>query len=176
MLTKNIRKIRINIVVLTFGLLISLFCYKLNNFYTNKNIAISTIAIVDSNKTDKAEITKTLENIYKERCSMFITNDLTNLPNYYDTSQKLGKGSFEHEVKRLTYFNDWSNQRGMNFIKVGSTPKINKITTTKRGLRLLVDEYYKFEYAYKNDIKPTTTNIFGVGLSHSIELIKNGDK
>ena len=109
---------------------------------------------------------------------MFITRDLTNLPSYYDLSQKLGKWSLEHEVKRFKYFNDWSSQRGMNFIKVESTPKVRNITSTKRGFRLLVDEYYKFQYNYKNDITPTTptTNIFGVGLSHSIELIKNGDK
>ena len=170
-----IRKIRISIVIFSFGLLISLLCYKLNNFYINKNMSISTIAIVDSDKIDKVEITKTLENIYKERCSMFITKDITNLPNYYDTSQKPGKWSLEHEVKRLSYFNDWSTKRDMNFIKVESTPKIKRITNTKRGLRLLVDEYYKFEYAYKNDIAPTK-NIFGVGLTHSIELIKKEGK
>ncbi|MBU3181863.1 amidase domain-containing protein [Clostridium psychrophilum] len=106
---------------------------------------------------------------------MFITGNITNLPNYYDTSQNLGRWSLEHEIKRLDYFKDWSSQRNMNFIKVESTPKVRKITNTKRGLRLLVDEYYKFEYNYKNDIAPTE-NIFGVGLTHSIELIKKEDK
>ncbi|WP_253200571.1 amidase domain-containing protein [Clostridium sp. CF012] len=124
---------------------------------------------------DKTEITKVLENIYNDRCSMFITKDLTNLPSYYDASQKLGKWSLEHEVQRFNYFNDWSSQRGMNFIKVESTPNVRKITKTQRGIRLLVDEYYKFEYTYKNDITPTT-NIFGVGLMHSMELMKNGEK
>lgn len=106
---------------------------------------------------------------------MFVTKDLTNLPGYYDLTQNLGKWSFQHEVKRLNYFNDWSSQRGMNFINVESIPKVRNITTTKRGLRLLVDEYYKFQYTYKNDITPTT-NIFGVGLIHSMELIKNEEK
>jgi len=151
---------------------VGLFCYKSDNFFTSKDKALSTIASVNSEKT---EITKVIENIYKDRCSMFITKDITNLPNYYDTSQKLGKWSLEHEVKRLGYFNDWSSQRGMNFIKVESTPKVRKITNTKRGLRLLVDEYYKFEYNYKND-KILITNVFGVGLTHSMDLIKNGDK
>ncbi|MBZ9686699.1 amidase domain-containing protein [Clostridium estertheticum] len=167
---KHIHKI--HILILLFVLTLSLICYKSDNCFTNKDMSISTIASVNS---DKAEITKVLENIYEDRCSMFITRDITNLPNYYDTSQKLGKASLDHEVKRLTYFNDWSNQRGMNFIKVESTPKIKKITNTKKGLRLLVDEYYKFEYAYKNDITPTI-NVFGVGLSHSIELIITGYK
>jgi len=137
-------------------------------------MTISTIVPVNSDKTEP-EITKVLESIYKDRCSMFIAKDITNLPNYYDSSQKLGKWSLEHEVKRLSYFNDWSNQRGMDFIKVESTPKVRKTTSTKRGLRLLVDEYYKFEYTYKNDITPIT-NIFGVGLTHSMELIKKEDK
>ena len=169
---KHIHKICISTIILIFILLLSLLCYKSINYFTNENMSISTISSVNF---DKPEITKALNNIYEDRCSMFITRDITNLPTYYDTSQKLGKGSLEHEVKRLTYFNDWSNKRGMNFIKVESTPKIKKITPTKRGLCLLVDEYYKFEYAYKNDITPIT-NIFGVGLSHSIELVKSGAK
>ena len=149
-----------------------LFCYKSDDLFTNNYKFISTLASV---APDKTEFTNVVENIYKDRCSMFITKNIANLPNFYDTSQKLGKWGLEHEVKRLSYFNDWSTQRGMNFIKVESTPKIRKITTTKRGLRLLVDEYYKFEYNYKNDKTPTT-NIFGVGLTHSMELIKKGDK
>ncbi|WP_298844633.1 amidase domain-containing protein [uncultured Clostridium sp.] len=165
-------KIRIPIIILSFVLLASLFGYKCCNLFANKDKAISTVALENS---DTTEMTKLLENIYKNRCSMFITKDITNLSNYYDTSQKLGKWSLEHEVKRLSYFNDWSTQRSMNFIKVESNPKIRKITTTKRGLRLLVDEYYKFQYNYKNDKTPTT-NIFGVGLTHSMELIKKGDK
>ena len=169
---KHIHKIRISIIILSFVLFIGLYCYKSDNFFANKDMAISTIAPVNS---DQTEITKVVENIYKDRCSMFITKDITNLPTYYDTSQKLGKWSLEHEVKRFSYFNDWSSQRDMNFIKVESTPKVRKITSTKRGLRLLVDEYYKFEYNYKNDKTPTT-NIFGVGLTHSMDLIKNGDK
>ena len=161
---RNICKIHFLIVFSI--LLVSMFCYKSNAF------AISTIAIVNP---DKAEITKVLEGIYKERCNMFLTKDITNLPNYYDKSQKLGKWSLEHEVKRFSYFNDWSSQRNMNFIKVESIPKVRKISSTKRGIRLIVDEYYKFEYTYKNDITPNT-NFFGVGLTHSMELIKKDEK
>lgn len=169
---KPIYKIHFSIIILSFTLLLCLFLYKFNNFHTNKDICIPTMVLVDS---DKTEVTKVLEDIYKERCSMFITSDLTNLPNYYDTSQKLGKWSLEHEVKRFSYFKDWSSQRGMNFIKVESIPKVRKITSSKKGFRLLVDEYYKFQYNYKNDITPTT-NIFGVGLTHSMELIKKDEK
>ena len=160
-------------MILFFILLVGLSYSKSDYLFINKDMAISTMTSAD---VDKTEITKVLETIYKDRCSMFINKDITNLPSYYDTSQKLGKWSLEHEVKRLGYFNDWSSQRGMNFLKVESTPKVRKITKTKRGLRLLVDEYYKFEYIYNNDITPTTTNTFGVGLTHSMEIIKKEDK
>jgi hypothetical protein len=168
---KGIRsKISISIIILCF--VSSLFYYKLDYLCNNRDMAISTTALIDS---DKIEVTNVIEDIYKERCSMFVSNNLTNLPTYYDTSQKLGKWSLEHEVKRFSYFNDWSSQRGMDFIKVESTPKVRKITNTKRGFSLLVDEYYKFEYTYKGEITPTT-NIFGVGLTHSMELIKKEEK
>ena len=89
-----ILKIRTSIIILSLVLFVGLFCYKSYDFFTNKDMAISTIASVSY---DKTEITKVLENIYKDRCSMFITKDITNLSNYYDTSQKLGKWSLEHE-------------------------------------------------------------------------------
>lgn len=155
------------IIILCFTLLFFLFIYKFN-FYTNKNISVPTMYITNP---DQTEITKLLEHIYNDRCSMFITKDLTNLPSYYDHSQKLGKWSLDHEIKRFKYFNDWSGQRGMNFTKVESTPKVRKITATKRGILLLMDEYYKFEYTYKDDIS-STTNIFGIGLIHVMELIQ----
>ncbi|MCA1075626.1 amidase domain-containing protein [Clostridium bowmanii] len=169
---KHIHKI----IILFFTLIFCFVSYDINNFYTNSDNTIATVAIstIDFNTYDNTEITKVLENIYKKRCSMFITKDLSTLPSYYDSSQKLGKWSLEHEVKRFNYFNDWSSKRGMNVIKVESTPKVRKIATTMRGIRLLVDEYYKFEYTYKNDITPTT-NVFGVGLIHTMELIKNGE-
>ena len=168
---QHICKVSTSIIILNFVLFLGLFCYRSYDYFA-KDIAISTFSSVNS---DKTEITKTLENIFKDRCSMFITKDITNLPNYFDTSQALGKWSLAHEVKRLSYFNDWSTKRDMNFTKVESTSKVKKITSTKRGLRLLVDEYYKFEYIYRNDITPTK-NIFGVSLTHSIELINNGGK
>jgi len=132
---QHIPKIRTSIIIVYFVLLIGLFCYKSCDFFANKDRAISTMVSVNS---DKTEITKVLENIYKDRCSMFITKDITNLPNYYDTSQKLGKWSLEHEVKRLSYFNDWSSQRDMNFIKVESTPKVRKITSTIKRSSFIV--------------------------------------
>ncbi|MGV8981724.1 amidase domain-containing protein [Clostridium sp.] len=167
---------KISITILSFTLILYSICHNFNKSHTNSNNTIATVANskIDFNTPDKIEITNILENIYKDRSSMFITRDLTNLPSYYDSSQKLGTWSLEHEIKRFNYFNDWSSQRGMSVVKVESTPKVRKITTTKRGIRLLVDEYYKFEYTYKNDITPTT-NVFGVGLIHTMELIKSGD-
>ncbi|MCB2288541.1 amidase domain-containing protein [Clostridium sp. CS001] len=167
-----IHKTSMSIIILSFTLLFFSFIYKFNNFYTNKDISVSTIAAINP---DQTEVTKLLEDIYKDRCSMFISRDITNLSSYYDLSQKLGRWSLEHEVKRFKYFNDWSSQRGMDFIKVESTPKVRKVVATPRGIRLLVDEYYKFEYTYKNDTAPIT-NAFGVGLIHSMELIKSEEK
>jgi len=151
-----------------FAILLCLHSNNLDKPYVNRAMTISTFSPLNDNKT---EITKVLETIYNERCSMFINGDLTNLPSYYDTSQKLGEWSLKHEVKRFNYFNDWSSQRGIQLTKALSIPKIRNIKETSRGLRLLVDEYYKFEYIYKNDISPIT-NTFGVGLIHSMRVIK----
>jgi len=169
---KRVCKIYVITIITSFALLLSSYSYCFDNFLINSDVAISTVASLSNNKD---EITKTLENIYNDRCAMFISGNLNNLPTYYDTSQKLGKWSFEHEVKRFNYFNDWSNKRGMKPTKVLSIPKVRNITKNPKGLKLLVDEYYKFEYVYKNDTLPTS-NTFGFGLTHSMELIKKEDK
>lgn len=79
----------IYVIVFSFAILVGLFCYKSDNHFTNDYKFLSTLASVNPNKT---EFTKVLENIYKDRCSMFINKDIKNLPNYYDLLKNLENG------------------------------------------------------------------------------------
>lgn len=90
---------------------------------------------------------------------------------YFNTSHKYGEWALAHEIKRIKYLNDWSYNRGIKFTNVASSLKYRKISPTKRGVRVSLDEIYKFDYEYKSDETPTK-NSFGVSIQHTVDLIK----
>lgn len=129
----------------------------------------------NKNLSTTEEAKNAVENIYFVRSSAFIDGNIKTLESYYDTSQNLGKWSLEHEVKRIKYLNTWAKERGMKFDEVSSTLKVRKTINTKGRIKFLLDEYYKFQYHYKDD-EAKTPNIFGVGIIHSVELAKKNSK
>lgn len=118
----------------------------------------------------KARITE----IYKDRCSMFVSGDMTNLPSYFNANVKVGAWSFEHEVKRIQYLRDWAAERGMNLENVESELDIGKVSPSSHGLKMRVNEYYKFQYSYKSDPEKVK-NAFGVGIIHTVVMSKKND-
>ncbi|WP_032120563.1 amidase domain-containing protein [Clostridium amazonitimonense] len=123
----------------------------------------------------KKELEELISSIYNARSTSFISGDLSILPSYFDTSNKFGRWALEHEVKRVKYLRDWAAQRNMAFTEVTSEPNLKRITPTNKGFKIAIDEYYKFKYVYKDDEDPIE-NVFGVGIAHSLELIKKEDK
>lgn len=142
-------------------------------------------AVSDSTKTflnfitnlgyDENELKIAIEDIYNKRSSAFVTGDLLSLKPYFDTSQKYGTWALEHEAKRVKYLHDWSKERGMKFTNVQSTIRIKKIYPGIKLVKLALEESYKFDYIYPEDEAPVT-NSFGVGIRHTLSLIKNNDK
>ncbi len=125
----------------------------------------------ESDKVDNAKLESEIEDIYNKRSSVLVTGNLSDLPGCFDTSQKYGKWALEHEVKRAKYLKDWSNQRGLKFTDIKSTVRVKKAYPTKRGVRVGLEESYKFDYIYEKDENPIT-NSFGVGIRHTLDLIK----
>lgn len=124
---------------------------------------------------DENELKTTVEDMYNRRSSAFITGDLLSLKQYFDTSQKYGVWALEHEVKRVKYLHDWSSQRGMKFTNVQSTVRIKKIYPGTKLVKIALEESYKFDYTYPKDEAPVI-NSFGVGIRHTLSLIKKDDK
>lgn len=152
------------------NLLIVLFliiCSTLLINYTPKTQAVMAI--------DKTEIKNQISSIYKERSSVFVNNDLKKLENLFDTSQKFGKWGLEHEIKRVKYLRDWASLRNMEFTNVDSLVRIKKIFPKHNRIRIALSESYKFDYIYKSDENPIT-NTFGVGIRHTVDLIKKNEK
>lgn len=132
---------------------------------------METISYMD----EKEEMTAVLKNILNNRSKVFISGDYKSLDNYFDTSQKLGKWAWEHEVRRIKYLRDWSKERGIVFTNIESDVLVKKLTKVgDEHIKFTFDEFYKFDYIYKDDVDPVT-NSFGVRLTHVGELIKSGE-
>lgn len=128
-----------------------------------------------ANSYDENELKTEVENIYKKRSSAFVTGDLLSLKDLFDTSQKYGKWALEHEVKRVKYLHAWSKLRGMKFTNIDSTVRVKKIYPGSKVVKMALEESYKFDYIYPQDATPVT-NSFGVGIRHTLSLIKKNDK
>lgn len=149
-------------------------CISLCFLYSNKKTsACSSLNVQES--INKEDIKEQLEAIYKKRCNAFTSLDLESIHNCFDTSHKYGKWSLEHEIRRIKYLNDWSSDRGIKFTNIESSIDFKKIYPTKRGIRVGLNEIYKFDYEYKDD-EDHNKNSFGVSLQHTVDLVnKNGD-
>lgn len=152
--------------LLIFFLFISLVSIKV------KADTLPTATVSDEVKT---EIQTEINNLYNTRSSTFISGDLNTLPPLFDTSKKFGVWALEHEVKRVKYLRQWAYNRDITFTNVSSETQVKKITPSNGGFKVRADEYYKFQYIYNSDEDPIT-NTFGVGIIHSVELIRKDDK
>ncbi|WP_050608159.1 amidase domain-containing protein [Clostridium niameyense] len=182
---KNTHKRLYFVIFIIFLFTITLFSKNLDNFSNETNKSINTTKqsknlsnsnVTNNDSIDKEKIKEEIQNIYSKRCNAFVTLDLDSFSSYFDTSKKHGQWCLEHEVKRIQYLNDWAYKRDIKFTKVSSNIKIKKIYPNKNGkIRVILDEIYKFDYIYDKDENPKT-NIFGIGVAHTVNLIKKGDK
>ncbi|WP_040210504.1 amidase domain-containing protein [Clostridium polynesiense] len=121
--------------------------------------------------TEREEIKKAVETIYQLRNEVFINGKVSELPKYYNKVSRYGGWALDHEVRRVKYLKKWADERGIKFTSVTSDLEFRKINPYKNGAKVSLNEYYKFEYVYKDD-EESVINTFGVGLIHGVDLIK----
>ncbi|URZ03234.1 hypothetical protein CLAUR_032800 [Clostridium felsineum] len=126
-------------------------------------------------ETNKELLQTEVEKIYNIRSSCLVSGDPTPLSESFDTKKKLGKYSLEHEAMRIKYLKDWSSARGIQFKSIKSFVRIKRIMPRGNSIRLALEESYKFDYIYKDDLEPKL-NSFGVGIRHTTTLVKPNDK
>lgn len=136
---------------------------------------IKVAASNDPINIDKDKLKAEVERIYNIRSSCLASGDFSALKDEFDTSQKYGIYTLEHEIKRVKYLKDWSKQRGIQFKNIESTVRIKKVTPAGNVIRIALEESYKFDYVYEND-KDAILNSFGVGIRHSTKLTQKNDK
>ena len=95
---------------------------------------------------DQNELKSEVERIYNERSAALVSGDVSSLKTFYDTSQKYGQWALEHEVKRIKYLNNWSNERNITFGKIESIVRIKKVYPQGNIMKIALEESYKFDY------------------------------
>ncbi|SKA76180.1 Putative amidase domain-containing protein [Caloramator quimbayensis] len=131
-------------------------------------------AFVISNPYSKDEIAKEIEKIYNIRNVALVTKNMRNLSGLFDTSEKYGQWAMEHEVRRVKYLKDWSDERGIKFTNVQSMVRVKKMYEVKNKIKVSLEESIRFDYIYVRDENPAV-NSFGVGLRHYLSLVKKDE-
>jgi len=104
-----------------------------------------------------------------------VSGDTTKLNDLFDTSQKYGRYSLDHEVRRVKYLKDWSALRGIKFNNIESTVRIKKVLSQGKIIKVLLEESYRFDYVYEDDPN-NILNSFGVGIRHTAKITNIQDK
>jgi len=115
------------------------------------------------------------ERIYNLRSYCLVSGDTTKLNDLFDTSQKYGRYSLDHEVRRVKYLKDWSALRGIKFNNIESTVRIKKVLSQGKIIKVLLEESYRFDYVYEDDPN-NILNSFGVGIRHTAKITNIQDK
>lgn len=118
-----------------------------------------------------ADIVAVIEKLYNARSSVIISGDLSLLVPLFDLSKRTGKWSLEHEVRRVKYLMDWAKKLDIRFVDVKSYVRIKKMLTSNIGVKVSLEESYKFDYVYNKDAE-SKVNSFGVGLRHVLTITK----
>lgn len=140
----------------------------------DKSIEAKSFSTPQSSEADA--LREEIEKIYNARNNAFITGDTEAMKPYFDTGKKYGQWTYEHEIKRVKYLNDWAEKRGMKFTKVESQVRLKKVySNSETNAKAFLEESYRFDYIYPDDKEPVT-NSFGVGIRHTLKLVKKEDK
>lgn len=139
-------------------------------------IALSAFAIAFFNKTvetatdNKEEIIPILDEFFKARGSVLLSGDMREIEKFYDKSSTYGKWALEHEKRRIDYVSGWSEKRNLKFTEAQSFYKIKSIKAGENSIWIYLIETMKMGYAYNT--KSNMINYMGLGIRHSMQLVK----
>jgi hypothetical protein len=139
-------------------------------------VLISIWGILFFNKTlstvadNKEEIKPFLDAFFESRGNVLLSGNIKDIEKYYDTANTYGKWALEHEMRRINYVKGWSEKRNLKFTEAQSIYRIKSIKVGEQSIWLYLVETMKMGYEY--NVKPNIINYMGLGIRHSIQLVK----
>lgn len=135
----------------------------------------NVLSVQNPDEVDIEVIRSEFERIYNLRSDCLVSGETAALNELFDTSQKYGIYSLDHEVRRVKYLKDWSAQRRIKFNNIESYVRIKKVLSQGKIIKVLLEESYRFDYVYEDD-PDNILNSFGVGIRHTAKLTNKEDK
>jgi len=125
---------------------------------------------VQTTSDNKEEIKPVLDEFFKRRGSVLLSGDLTEIEGFYDKSSTYGRWALDHERRRVEYVKGWSEKRNLKFTEAESFYRIKSVKAGENSVWVYLVETMKMGYAY--NIKSDVINYMGLGIRHSVQLVK----
>ncbi|MGB9780574.1 amidase domain-containing protein [Caldanaerobacter sp.] len=146
-----------------FALITFILCFS----YFSINFFNKTIEAT-SNGVEEVKIL--LNEFFKQRGKALLNQDLKEIEDFYDKSSTYGKWALDHERRRIEYVKGWSEKRNLKFTEAESFYRIKSVKAGENSIWVYAIETMKMGYVY--DKKSDIINLMGLGIRHSIQLVK----
>lgn len=119
----------------------------------------------------KDEILEVLKNYFDLRCSALLTGDIEAIQNQFDLSSRYGKWSYEREVNRVKFVEDWSYTRDTRFTDCRTNLRLLSSKGDNNNLKIYLNDMTWMTYVYKSQ-KESQTNEFCFSAYHYMSMVK----
>jgi hypothetical protein len=137
------------------------------------NILTFKVCAVETYNED--EVKNAIEQIFVNRNKAILDGDLKLLEDIYDKDTKYGIWAYEYEEKKMEYIRNWEEKQGIKFIDI--VPKIMMLKVRQRSDgELSVNLNCSTQYRYSYIDSPKKINVFRIGTSHVLNIMKRDNK
>lgn len=143
-------------------------------------ISQEVISLLESSETSsdnelKIKFESILNELFKNRNTAILNNDLEELKKFYDLNKKVSLWAYESESKKIKYLNNWSQKQSVAFNDIKSKTLIKKVKEREPGVYgIICIVSTEFTYYYLND--QFNNNTFRLGTYHYLNLKEEGDR
>lgn len=153
--------------------------FNLKNFFIILLSFILTFSyfyeILAVENTYSKEVESFIINHFNIRNNCFFSNDTSQLIKNYDISEDDSNYSLDHEINRINYLKNWTEEHAIKLYSIKSIEKFRKIATDNNYSKVLLDEQFIINYKYEKD-SSAKLNTFTTNLFHICELKKVNGK
>lgn len=123
--------------------------------------------------TEKEEVTKAIEDIFKNKNQAILNGDLESIQSIYDMNTKYGTWAFEYEQRKVKYVQNWAEKQGVKFIEISPKTIIRRLRGGNGSYSANVLCSTEYRYVYEN--QPEAVNSSRIGTYHNINLVKKDE-
>lgn len=118
---------------------------------------------------EKEEVTKAIEEIFKNRNQAILDGDLEFIQSIYDMNTKYGTWAFEYEQRKVKYLHNWAEKQGVKFVEIKPTIVIRRLRGGNGSYSTNLICSTEYRYSYEN--QPEAINISRIGTYHNLNLV-----